>query len=415
MVRGPVTADSRRTGLLAVFTAGGISAFGTQMTMLALPWLVLETTGSALRAGLVFAVQVLPIALLGFLGGEVMQRYGAHRTMLVGDALRAPTIAAVPILHSMGLLSLSALLVIVAVIGVLGVPYYAAQRVLAVELIGADTRALTKANGVMEGSVNIAALAGPATAGALIPFLGAAQVLWIDAGTFAVSWALLLLVPRAARSARGKAGGPPGIMAGVRKLRADPFLGQSVISTVVYGFLLRVLALALPILAYDRFDGDARAAGLLVGGYGAGALIGSLVTFAVASRVTPERLMGVSVVLLALPLWLLVLPAPIYVLVFGAALSAAAVPLSNAPFFGILTARVSAEYRPKVLQSVITISNIAGPLGFLTAGLLMEHTGIHATLFVVAALATLATVNLLHAMRLLSVPTESPREVLSDA
>lgn len=67
-----ISGVSGRTGarrpLGAVYVAGGASAFGTQMTFLALPWLVLQSTGSATRAGLVFAVQVLPMALLGFAG-----------------------------------------------------------------------------------------------------------------------------------------------------------------------------------------------------------------------------------------------------------------------------------------------------------------------------------------------------------
>ncbi|CRK57297.1 transporter, putative [Alloactinosynnema sp. L-07] len=385
-------------GLTAVFAAGGVSAFGTQMTMLALPWLVLETSGSATRAGLVFAVQVLPIALLGFLGGEVMQRHGAHRTMVVGDAARGPLVALVPILHGLDLLTLPVLLVIVALLGVFGVPYYAAQRVLAVDLIGADPKALTRANGIMEGTANVSAFAGPAAAGALIAAVGAEQVLWIDAASYAVSALLLQVVPKANRVARGKAGGPPGVLAGLRHLRADAFLGQTMVSTITFGFLLRVLAIALPLLAFARFDGDAALGGLLVASSGAGALAGSVLTYALSSRVEPRRLLTWSAVLLAAPLWLLVLPAPVPVLMAGVALSAAAVPLSNAPYFGILTARVPDDHRPKVLQSVITLSSVAGPLGFLSAGLLTDGLGVRATLLAVAALATLAAANILHAL-----------------
>lgn len=400
---------AHRRALTVVFVAGGVSSFGTQMTMLALPWLVLESTGSATRTGVVFAVQVLPMALLGFFGGEVIQRFGAHRTMLVGDAARAPVVALVPLLYAFDALSFGALLTIVAVLGVFAVPYYASQRILAVELIGDDPRALTRANSVMESIYNATAFGGPAVAGALISVLGAEKVLWIDAATFAVSWMLLLLfVPRVTGSARSASGGPPGIWAGLRRLREDSFLGQSVISTVLYGFLLRILAIALPLLAFDRFDRNAAVGGLLVASSGAGALIGSFVTYLVSSRVSPSRLVAISGVLLALPLWLLVLPsASAGLLIVAVAVSSAAVPLSNAPYFGILAARVPAEFRPKVLQAVITISNIAGPLGFLVAGFMTDRAGITTTLFLVAALATLSTVNIFVALRRLDSPTNS--------
>jgi MFS family permease len=381
-----------------MYLAGGVSSFGTQMTMLALPWLVLETTGSAARTGLVFAVQVLPMALLGFAGGGVLQRLGARRTMLAGDAVRAPLVALVPLQHAAGGLSLWVLLSLVALIGLAGVPYAAAQRVLAVELIGADPRGLTRAYGVLDGMYNVAAFGGPAVAGALIAVTGAAQVLWLDAASYLVSFVVLLtMVPRTAGTAAVPAR-HRGSWVGLRYLREDRFLGQATISTLLYGFVLRVLAITLPLLAFTRYGQDARAGGLLVAGSGAGALLGSLLTYLIAGRIAPARLIRIAMVMIALPLWLLLTPAPPVALVAAVAASAAAVTVSNAPYAAILGLRVPAELLPSVLQTVITVGSIAGPLGLLCAGVLTERAGIGASLFVVAALATLATVNVLFAL-----------------
>ncbi|MEU8263728.1 MFS transporter [Micromonospora sp. NPDC048999] len=408
---------THRRGPVALYLAGGVSSVGTQMTMLALPWLVLESTGSAARTGLVFAVQILPIALLGFLGGVVIQRFGARRTMLVADLARAPIVALVPVLHATGALSLGVLLALVALIGVFGVPYAASQRVLAVALIDDDPKALTRANSVLDGIYGVSAFGGPALAGALIAVAGPAQVLWLDAFSFALSGLVLLaFVPQVGRSAAAR-GGPRGALAGLRHLRADPFLAQTVISTLMYGFLLRVLAVALPLLAFVSFDGNARLGGLLVAAEGAGALLGSLGVFVVASRVAPHRLAGVAMIAVALPLWLLPLPVSPAVLVAAVAVSAAAVSVSNAPYMTILGTRVPAELLPKVLQAVLTISNIAGPLGFLCAGLLMQGVGIRASLVLVAVSATLATLNFLIAlarMDRVGAPP-APQEVLSNA
>ncbi|MEV4313138.1 MFS transporter [Actinocrispum sp. NPDC049592] len=388
-----------RPALGAMYVACGASAFGTQMTLLALPWLILATTGSATWTGLVFAVQVLPMAVLGFAGGEVIQRFGARRTMLVADAARAPLIALVPVLSSMDMLGLPALMVIVAAVGVLGVPYFAAQRVLAGELAGADPKALTRANSVLEGCFNAASFAGPAVAGLLIWLMGAQNVLWFDAGSFAVSCLLLWrFVPRGAGDA------PPAkartsVLAGVRALLADDFMRPVMVSTVTFGFLLRILGIALPLLAFDRFGGNAGVGGLLVAGFGAGALLGSLISYLVANRFSPAKLMALSAVQLVLPLWTLLTPAPAGVLVVALAVSAAALPLSNAPFFSILATRFPGEVRAKVIQSVITISNIAGPLGFLAGGVAMDRLGLATTLLILAALSSLAAVNLVVAVR----------------
>ncbi|WP_231956984.1 MULTISPECIES: MFS transporter [unclassified Actinoplanes] len=389
---------SRAGARAAMYTAGGISSFGTQMTMLALPWLVLETTGSAARTGVVYAVQVLPLALLGFAGGGVLQRLGARRTMLLGDALRAPLVAAVPILHAAGALSFGLLLTLVAVVGVCGVPYAAAQRVLAMDLIGASPGALTRAYGVLDGVYNAAALGGPAVAGTLIAVAGAADVLWIDAASFAVSFLLLLtLVPGGAGRAAA-AGRDRGTWAGLRYLRSDRVLGQAVLSTVLFGLVLRVLALSLPLLAYTRFGHDARAGGLLVAGSGAGALIGSLVTYLVSTRVEPVRLARAAMVMIALPLWFLLWPAPPAALVVAVAVSSAAVTVSNAPYAAIVSTRAPAGVLPAVVQTVITISTLAGPLGLLLAGVLTDRAGIGVVLLAVAGTATIAAVNVLVAL-----------------
>jgi hypothetical protein len=52
----------RQRSLLALITAEVISSLGSQMTFLALPWFVLQTTGSPTRVGVVLAAELAPIA-----------------------------------------------------------------------------------------------------------------------------------------------------------------------------------------------------------------------------------------------------------------------------------------------------------------------------------------------------------------
>jgi MFS family permease len=180
-----------------------ISSLGSQMTFLALPWFVLATTGSATKMGIVLAVELAPVAVLGTPSGTVVARLGARRTMLLGDLARAPLMASVPILHSLGVLSFGVLLVLVALLGVFLAPYFSAQRLVLPELVGEDERVVAQANAVVEGAQRATALLGPALAGLLIAAVGATKVLYIDAATFLVSVILLaLFVPSESRSRR---------------------------------------------------------------------------------------------------------------------------------------------------------------------------------------------------------------------
>src|SRR5207245_633663 len=80
----------RDRSIVALVSAEIVSQLGSQLSALAIPWFVLVTTGSATKMGLVFAVELAPVAVLGIPSGAVVQRLGARTSMLIADAARAP-------------------------------------------------------------------------------------------------------------------------------------------------------------------------------------------------------------------------------------------------------------------------------------------------------------------------------------
>src|SRR6187431_3754269 len=186
------------------------------MTYLALPWFVLVTTGSPGKMSLVLAAEIAPMALLGIPSGMLVERIGSRNTMLIADFARAPVLASIPLLHAAGMLSFGLLLGIVAVLGCFMPPYFASQRTILPELVGEDERRMSQANSAIEGGTAFAALLGPAVAGMLIPFLGAPNVLYLDAATYLVAFVLVLaFVPRRKRLG---AAVRSGVLAGLRFL-----------------------------------------------------------------------------------------------------------------------------------------------------------------------------------------------------
>lgn len=147
--------------MLGIVASETISAFGTQMTFLAVPWFVLSTTGSASRMGLVFAVELLPIALLGMPSALVVQRIGVRATMLLADAVRGTLVLLIPILHLLGLLSFPVLLAVVFALGSCTAPYLSAQRLILPETFGDDQALMTKGNALIEGGTRTAQLLAP--------------------------------------------------------------------------------------------------------------------------------------------------------------------------------------------------------------------------------------------------------------
>ena len=213
--------------LRIVVLARFVSLLGTSMTTVALPWFVLATTGSAKKMGLVLACQTLPAFVLGIPGGSVVAALGARRSLVRGDALRAPLLVAVPVLHAAGVLSFPALLTLVTAIGVFSVPYAAASSSLLPEIVGEDAREVARAQAALQVAVQTTGVVGPVVAGGLIPLLGAPQVLYIDGASYAASAlivATLVRVGRAVPASQRRR----GALAGVRQVFADPLLASIV-------------------------------------------------------------------------------------------------------------------------------------------------------------------------------------------
>jgi MFS family permease len=367
----------------ALVAAEVISIAGTRMTYLALPWFVLVTTGSASKMTLVLAVEMLPMALFGVPSGTLVQRLGGRTVMLVSDLVRAPLLLAIPVLHAADLLSFPLLLGLVFALGCFMAPYFASQRVIVPELVGEDETRMSQANSMIEGGTAFAALGAPALAGLLIPFIGAPNVLYIDAATFLIAFVLIFLfVPRREPVAQGAAS--EGVLAGLRFLVRDRLLGPLAFTVIAFGFLSAGISAALPFYAFDEF-GSARIAGLFYTSLGAGALVGSLFAVLVVRRMKPLRLAGAAILAFALPLWVLPFQPPV-LLVFAALFTATLfTPLVNGPVIGVLTKRTPPELRAKVMTAVITVSTLAAPGGFLAAGQILEHWGVAPVFTIVAA------------------------------
>src|SRR5687768_9947970 len=110
--RDVAKAGGDRRPVYAVLTAEGISQVGNMMTIVAGPWFVLQTTGSAAKTGLVGAALALGL-LAPVLGGPLVDRVGFRRGTVLADVVSAATVASIPALRLAGLLEFWHILVLV--------------------------------------------------------------------------------------------------------------------------------------------------------------------------------------------------------------------------------------------------------------------------------------------------------------
>jgi predicted MFS family arabinose efflux permease len=379
----PPLSPLRHPAIRGLLISEAVSSTGSQMTTLALPWFVLATTGSVSRMGLVFAAELLPVALLGIPAGLFVARTGVRRTMLLGDAIRAPLIALVPVLHAAGVLSFPLLLVMVALAGAVTTPYFAAQRLALPEIVGDDEQLVMRAGGLLEAAVRTAGLLGPALAGVMIGLLGATNVLWIDAATFAFSFAVLLPLPRPDTDLSAGAVST-GLWSGARAVLGDGLLATVSAASTLYGLFFPLVIASLPALAELRFGRDAHIAGALLAAWGGGALLGALTVGRLAGKLEPMRMGAAAALALDAALWFF--PWHLPVVADGVILAAAGLftPLLNTPLLTLLMTRTSPETRAQAVTFVLTANLLAGPLAFALSGVLFNAWGIERVLIVVA-------------------------------
>ncbi|WP_207083112.1 MFS transporter [Nocardioides sp. S5] len=179
-----------RTPLVGGLVAEGVSYVGTRISMIAIPWFVLPTTGSATQTGLVAAVEITPLVLFKALGGPLLDRVGPRRVTLVCDLLSALVVASIPLLHGLGMLSFPTLLVLVAVAGALRGPGDAGKAAMTPELARVAGWSLERVAGLAAAVERTSTMAGAALAGILVATVGATNALYVDAASFVVAFAV---------------------------------------------------------------------------------------------------------------------------------------------------------------------------------------------------------------------------------
>ena len=384
-------AESLRNGpLRALLAAEVISTTGAQMTWLALPWFVLVTTDSPAQMTLVMIAELVGLTAAGLPSGALLQRLGARRTMLAADAIRAPLMLLVPMLHWSGSLSFPVLLGLAFALGTFGAPYFAAQRLIVPELLGEDESVVTQANALFQGAIRATLLLGPPVAGVLIGIFGAPSVLLIDAATYVVSFVLVqIFVPR--RAPLPVEDTTRGVLAGLRFLASEPLLRVWIPLFVAGDAAWQAFFAAVPVLVVESYDAHATIAGILFAGFGAGCIVGNIASFRfLTDRIDGLRLVALSVPFQALPLWILPLHVGAPVLVAAIFASGIANGICNPTIHATMTLRMPPAISAKAMTANMTIWGLGMPLGLIIAGPVLSTYGARPVLVGFAAVQTVA-------------------------
>ena len=399
--------DRRPLALLLI--ANVISIAGSMLTVVGVPWFVLETTGSPARAGLVAFASTLPVVAAALLGGPLIDRLGFTVSSVVSDAVCALAVGAVPLLHMTGRLSYGALLVLVGVAGLFHAPGETAREVLMPRLAERAGTTIARASSAYESASRGARMLGGPAAGVLIAAIGAANVLLVDAATFAASALLIgagvrdLRGPRAAGTP-GPAGAPEGrtALAGYRaELRegyAYLFRARLLFAVVLMVMVTNALdqawsSVLLPVDAREHLGGSV-GLGVVAGTFAGAALCGSLL-YGVFGHRLPQRGMFIGAFLVCgFPRSAIGAFVPgLAPLVVTCAVCGLAAGVLN-PIIGTEMVRLVPErLRSRVFGAVTSGVLVAVPMGGLLGGYVVQYAGLTTGMAAVSAVYLLTTLS----------------------
>jgi MFS family permease len=401
-----------RTPYLALLTADGVSQTGNMLTFLAVPWFVLQTTGSAAQTGITAAVEAVAVVVAGIVGGALVDRLGHRRASIGGDLASGVAVALVPLLyHTVGLAFWQLLLLIFFAV-LVDTPGWTARRSLYEVVARLGGIGLERANAGAQMVNRAAGLTGPLLAGVLIAAIGAAGVLWIDAATFLVSAGLVSVgVPRRIDKAISESEVPSSryvaeVLDGLRFIRNDRLVCW-LLAGFGLGSLLAepIFAVVLPVYANELF-GSSVDLGVMFAGLAVGSLAGNVLFIVLAPRLPRRATIVTGFAVRALAFWLLV-PLPPALLVAGIiALTAVFLEPTNPISTTLFQERVPEAKRGRVFGSFLALNNVARSLGMLVYGLLLERAGLRDTLVVLAAVNVVVPLTFWYAppLRTLATP-----------
>lgn len=175
------------------------SQLGAQVSGVALPLLaVVSLHASAFDVGLLGAASTLAFALIGLPAGAWVDRVRRRPLLVASDLVRAVLLLSIPVAAVFGMLTMVQLLIVSLLAGVARVFFDVGYRSYLPAVIGRDR--VLAGNSSLEFVRASGQVAGPALGGVLVSLIGAASVVLVQAGTFAVS-ALCLLGIRAREDA----------------------------------------------------------------------------------------------------------------------------------------------------------------------------------------------------------------------
>jgi MFS family permease len=269
-----------------------VSELGSQVSLLAIPLLAVRTLhATAFEMGLLTAASTAAFLIVGLPAGVWVDRVRRRRLMIGADLGRVLALGSIPVAAAVGGLTLAQLFVVTLVSGVLTVFFDVAYQSYLPALVGREH--LVEGNAKLTGSAEVAAVAGPGVAGALVQAVGSSAAVAVDSVTFFVSAVAVGAIrspePKPTVPEGGHAGLMEGIAQGLRFVFGNALLRAIAATTATSNLFSGVAAAVEIVFLVRQVHASPGVIGLLFALGGVGGVAGAFSAGPIARRVGGAR------------------------------------------------------------------------------------------------------------------------------
>lgn len=412
--------------------SNALSLLGNSVSSVALPLILLATTGNPLAAGMLALICSVPQLVIGVAGGAVLDRINRRDVSIISDVISALSVALLPVVDMIWGLSFG-WFVALGLLGSIGdIPGMTARDAMFPAVVKHDGADMQRFMGFSQSLDSIVTIVGPALAALFIGFVGEVPALWFTAAmSFAAALATLTIPRRIgavgytsgqaekleAERAKGESK-PQGALAALKTGLVVLFRKDAILSTSVALGLLIIMVLgsyqSLILPVFFTQLGQPQLLGFTLSVMSAGLLVGSVVYASFTHKLKRRTWYVVSFIGMAAGLSVLgVLPAYPVMLAGAFLLGLSAGPASALLGFFMMD-RIPDTSRGCALGTQNSLVMVCAPLAIFAMSVAVSLLGVFTASLVLAALWIALTVFALVARAMRTIDDE-PDAALSEA
>lgn len=260
-----------------IWTATLVSNLGSLIQGVGAAWKMAELTPSESMVALVQASTTLPIMVLAIAAGAIADNFDRRKVMLAAQVFMCAVSTLLALASWMDWLGPWQLLAFTFMLGLGSAMHLPSWQASMRDLVPRED--LLSAVTLNSMSFNLMRSVGPALGGILVAAAGSSAAFALNAVSYlAVIYALFRWSGPADKPTLPAEHLGSAIFAGLRYVALSPNLLRIITRGLVFGSAAVAVMALLPVVTRDRLGGDATAFGLLLGGFGVGALGGAFLS-----------------------------------------------------------------------------------------------------------------------------------------